>query len=92
MVYCIVTLHLWVRILKSFSELRVLTYPDDETTIGRLSQVLTLGSLINPVFELDVNLDFNMVKTQSLAKDLRLVMFMNGTNTFFRMILTFRSL
>jgi hypothetical protein len=39
MVYCIVTLHLWVRIFKSFSELRVLTYPDDETTIGRLSQV-----------------------------------------------------
>jgi hypothetical protein len=42
MVFCIVTLHLWGRIFKMFPELRGLAYADDETTIGRLSQVLQL--------------------------------------------------
>ena len=68
MVYCIVTLHLWGRIFKMFPELRGLAYADDETTIGRLSQVLKLAAVSKPVFKLDGNLDFNMGKTKFLAK------------------------
>jgi hypothetical protein len=68
MAYCIFTLHLWGRIFKSFPELRGLAYADDETTIGRLSQVLKLATLSKPVFKLDGNLDFNMGKTEFLAK------------------------
>ena len=43
MVYSLVTLHLWVRIFKMFPELRGLSYSDDGTTIGRLSQDLKLA-------------------------------------------------
>ncbi len=69
MVFCIVSLHLWDRIFKMFPELRVLVYTDDETTIGRLSQVLTLGTVSKAVFNSDDNLDLNMGKTMILIKD-----------------------
>jgi hypothetical protein len=68
MVYCLVTLHLWGRIFKLFPELRGLAYADDGTIIGRLSQALKLATVIKPVFQLDGNLDFNMGKTEFLAK------------------------
>ncbi len=68
MVYCLVPLHLWGRIFKMFPELRGLTYADDGTTIGRLSQALKLAAVSKPVFKLDGNLDFNMGKTEFLAK------------------------
>ena len=68
MVFCIVTLHLWGRLFKMFPELRVLTYADDETTIGRLSQAMKLVAACKPTFKLDGNLDFNMGKTEILAK------------------------
>jgi hypothetical protein len=45
MVFCILTRHLWGRIFKMFPELRDLAYGDDETTIGRPSQVLKLTSV-----------------------------------------------
>jgi hypothetical protein len=51
-----------------FPELRGLAYSDDVTIIGRFSQVLKLAVIINPVFKSDVNLDFNMGKTEFLAK------------------------
>jgi hypothetical protein len=69
MVFYIVTLHLWDRIFKMFPELRGLAYADDETTIGRLSQVLKLAAVSKPVFKSDGNLDFNMSKTMILTKD-----------------------
>jgi hypothetical protein len=52
-----------------FPELRGLAYTDDGTTNGRLSQTLKLASANKPVFKLDGNLDFNMGKTEFLAKD-----------------------
>ena len=64
-----VSLHLWDRIFKMFPELRVLVYTDDETTIGRLSQVLKLGTVSKSVFNSDDNLDLNMGKTMILTKD-----------------------
>ena len=52
-----------------FPELRDLTYVDDETTIGRFSQVLKVSTVRKPVFKLDGNLDFNMGKSNKfLAK------------------------
>ena len=51
-----------------FPELRGLAYGDDGTIIGRLSQTLKLGVVNKPVFKSDGNLDFNMVKTEFLAK------------------------
>jgi hypothetical protein len=69
MVFSIVTLNLWVRIFKMFPEVRVLYYGDDETTIGRLSQVLNLVVVRNQTFKTEGNLDFNMVKTMILTKD-----------------------
>ena len=51
-----------------FPELRGLAYADDGTTIGRLSQVLKLAAVSKPVFKLDGNLEFNMGKTEFLAK------------------------
>jgi hypothetical protein len=51
-----------------FPELRGLVYADDGTTIGRLSPSLNLASVSNPVLKLDGNLDFNMGKTECLAK------------------------
>jgi hypothetical protein len=92
MVYCLVTLHLWGRIFKLFPELRGLTYAYDGTTIGRLSQALKIAAVSKPVFKLDDNLDFNMDKTEFLERALRFVMYMNGTNTFFRMTPTFTKL
>jgi hypothetical protein len=71
MVYSLVTLHLWGRIFKMFPELRGLSYSDDGTTIGRLSQVLKLATVSKPVFKLlrlDGNLDLNMGKTEFLVK------------------------
>jgi hypothetical protein len=68
MVFCTVTLHLWGRISKIFPELRGLSYTDDETTIGLISQVLKLTVLSKPVFKSDGNLDFNMGKTMILEK------------------------
>jgi hypothetical protein len=68
MVFCLVTLNLWDRIFKMFPELRDLTYVDDETTIGRFSQVLKLTVVSQSVFQSDCNLDFNTVKTMILAK------------------------
>jgi hypothetical protein len=55
MVFCIVTLHLWGRFFKIFPELRDLTYTDDTTTIGRLSQVLKLVVVSKPVFKVHCN-------------------------------------
>jgi hypothetical protein len=52
-----------------FPELRGLVYADDATIIGRLSQVLNLVSVSKSVFKSDGNLDFNMGKTEFLAKD-----------------------
>jgi hypothetical protein len=49
-----------------FPKLRDLTYVDDETTIGRFSQVLKLVVVSKSVFKADGNLDFNMGKTMSL--------------------------
>jgi hypothetical protein len=51
-----------------FPELRGLTYADDTTILGRLSQALKLAAVSKPVFQSDGNLDFNMVKTDFLAK------------------------
>jgi hypothetical protein len=68
MVYCLVTLHLWGRIFKLFPELRGLAYADDGTTIGQLSQALKLAAVSKPIFKLDGNLDFNMGKTEFLAR------------------------
>ncbi len=68
MVFCIVILHLWGRILKIFPEPRGLAYEDDENTVGRLSQVLNLVSVRETVFKSDGNLDFNMDKTMFLGK------------------------
>jgi hypothetical protein len=51
-----------------FPELRGLAYADDGTTIGRLSQTLKLEAVSKPVFKSDGNLDFNMGKTEFLAK------------------------
>ena len=68
MVYCLVTLHLWGRIFKMFPELHGLAYADDGTIIGRLSQALKLAAVSKPVFKSDGNLDFNMGKTEFLAK------------------------
>jgi hypothetical protein len=75
-----------------FPELRGLAYADDETTIGRLSQVLKLFAVSKPVFKLDGNLDFNMGKSMICQRALLLDMSMNGLNVFFRMTLTFRAL
>jgi hypothetical protein len=61
-VFCLVTLHLWVRIFMMFPELRRLAHADDGNIIGRLSQALKLTAVIKPVFKLDGNLDFNVVK------------------------------
>jgi hypothetical protein len=69
MVYCRVTLHIWGRIFKMFPELRDLAYADDATIIGRLSQALKLAAVSKSVFKSDGNLDFNMGKTEFLAKD-----------------------
>ncbi len=52
-----------------FPELRDLTYADDTTIIGSLSQALKLAAVSKPVFKSDVNLNFNMGKTEFLAKD-----------------------
>jgi hypothetical protein len=68
MVYCLVTLHIWGRIFKMFPELRGLAYADDATIIGRLSQVLKMTVVRKSVFKSDGNLDFNMGKTEFLAK------------------------
>jgi hypothetical protein len=68
MVYCLVTLHIWGRIFKSFPELRGLPYADDATIIGSLSQTLNLAAVSKSVFKSDGNLDFNMGKTEFLAK------------------------
>ena len=68
MVYCLVTLDIWGRIFKMFPELRDLPYADDATTIGRLSQALNLAAVSKPVFKSDGTLDFNMGKTEFLAK------------------------
>ena len=51
-----------------FPELRGLAYADDGTTIGRFSQALKNVTVRKPVFKLDGNLDFNMGKTEFLAK------------------------
>ncbi len=51
-----------------FPELRGLAYADDTTTIGRLSQALKLAAVSKPVFKSDGNLDFNVGKTEFLAK------------------------
>ncbi len=64
----IVTLHFGDRIFQMFPELRDLVYVDDETTIGRFSQVLKIPSVNKPLFNLDDNLDFNMGKTEFLGK------------------------
>ena len=69
MVFCLVTLHLWVRILKMFPELRDLSYVDDDNIIGQFSQELKLTVVNKLVFNLDGNLDFNMGKTMILTKD-----------------------
>jgi hypothetical protein len=66
--HCLVSLHLWGRIFKLFPELRGLAYADDGTIIGRLSQALKLAAVSKPVFKLDGNLDFNISKTEFLAK------------------------
>jgi hypothetical protein len=68
MVFCHVTLHLWGRVFKMFPDLRGLAFVDDGNIIGRLSQDLKLISASNPVFKLDVNLDFILGKTMFLAK------------------------
>ncbi len=68
MVYCLVTLHIWGRIFKMFPELRGLAYADDTTIIGSLSQDLKLASVSKSVFKSDGNLEFNMGKTEFLAK------------------------
>jgi hypothetical protein len=51
-----------------FPELRVLTYVDDTTIIGRISQTLKLSAVSKSVFKSDGNLDFNMGKTEFLTK------------------------
>ena len=51
-----------------FPELRDLAYADDGTIIGRLSQALKLATVSKPVFKSDGNLEFNMGKTEFLAK------------------------
>jgi hypothetical protein len=51
-----------------FPELRGLAYADDGTIIGRLSQALKLAAVSKPVFKSDGNLEFNMGKTEFLAK------------------------
>ena len=51
-----------------FPDLRGLAFVDDGNIIGRISQDLKLISASNPVFKLDGNLDFNLVKTMFLAK------------------------
>jgi hypothetical protein len=89
MVFCIVTLHLWDRIFKMFPELRGLTYADDQTTIGRLSQVLKVTTVSKPVFKSDGNLDFNMGETMILARAPLFGMSMKDHNIFFRTTLTF---
>jgi hypothetical protein len=68
MVYGLVTLHIWGRIFKMFPDLRGLAYADDATIIGRLSQALKLAAVSKPMFKSDGNLDFNMDKTEFLAK------------------------
>jgi hypothetical protein len=45
-----------------------LTASDDATIIGRFSQVLKLASVSKSVFKSDGNLDFNMGKTEFLAR------------------------
>ncbi len=52
-----------------FPELHGLTYGDDGTIIGRLSQALKLTSVRKPVFKSDGNLEFNMGRTEFLARD-----------------------
>ena len=69
MVFCHVTLHLWGRVFKMFPDLRGLAFVDDGNIIGRISQDLKIISASNPVFKLDVNLDFNLGKTMFLTKD-----------------------
>jgi hypothetical protein len=51
-----------------FPELRGLAYADDTTIIGSLSQDLKVVAIIKSVFKSDGNLDFNMGKTEFLAK------------------------
>jgi len=51
-----------------FPDLRGLAYADDATIIGRLSQALKLAAVSKPMFKSDGNLDFNMDKTEFLAK------------------------
>jgi hypothetical protein len=92
MVHCLVTLHLWGRIFKLFPELRGLAYADDGTTIGRLSQALKLAAVSKPVFKLDGNLDFNMGKTEFLAKGPSARHVYERDQSFFRMTPTFRVL
>ncbi len=57
------------RIFKNFSELRDLTYADDDKIICLLSQALKFTVVWKPVFKLDGNLDFNMGKIIILTKE-----------------------
>ena len=92
MVYCLVTIHIWGRIFKMFPELRGLAYADDGTTIGRLSQVLKVAAVSKPVFKLDGNLEFNMGKTEFLAKGPTARHVYERAQYFFRLTPTFRAL
>jgi hypothetical protein len=65
MIFCLVTLHLWVHLFRMFPGL---AYADDETTVGRLSLALKFLGAAHPLFKEDGNLDFNMGKTKFLAK------------------------
>jgi hypothetical protein len=91
MVYCLVTLHIWGRIFKMFPELRGLTYTDDATIIGRFSQALKLVAVSKSVFKSDGNLDFNMGKTEFLAKGPTARHVFEQAQYFFRLTPTYRA-
>jgi hypothetical protein len=51
-----------------FPGLRDLAYSDDETTIGRISQVLKLVTVSNPVFKADTSPPRNTVYVRCVVR------------------------
>ena len=62
-------------VFKKLSDLRGLTYVDDDNIIGRFSQVLSLISSLKAGFKLDGNLDFNLGNLQDITQNFTLDMF-----------------
>ena len=91
-VFCLDTLHLWVRIFGKFPEIKGLTYAHDGNIITTLSTDLKFISVLTPVSKEDDNLDFNIGKTKVLTKGPTTAMCLNAENISSTPILIFQIL